>query len=77
MPEALQAALDLIADMQQLLVDMNDAADEKDRQIAALTEEHASFRAEASDGAGRVAEHRMWFDTFRAARQPPAKAPDA
>lgn len=72
MTNAEQAALDLIAEMEQMLIDMKAAADERDRKIAALMDECATLHADWSDASSQVSERRVWFDTFRAAAQPPA-----
>lgn len=74
MTEAEQAALDLLREMQQMLVDMHDAGTAKDTENASLKAQLDAIHS-STDAATAVAEARDWFDSFRNAVMPPPAAP--
>jgi hypothetical protein len=77
MTEAEQAALDLLREMQQMLVDQHDASARKDSEIASLTAQLTAMQAQpASDEAWvAVAQVKEWFLAFRNAVAPVPAAP--
>jgi hypothetical protein len=79
MTEAEQAALDLLRDMQQMLVEQHDASARKDSEIASLTAQLAAMQAQpASDEAWvAVAQVKEWFLAFRNAVAPAAAPVEA
>lgn len=76
MTEAEQAALDLLREMQQMLVDQHDAGARKDNEIASLNAQITAMQAAPSEDAWvAVAQVREWFLAFRNAVAPAPAAP--
>ncbi|MBM3552153.1 MAG: hypothetical protein FJX45_10375 [Alphaproteobacteria bacterium] len=74
MTEAENAALDLLREMRQMLVNMHDAGAAKDGEIASLKAQLDALHS-STDSATAFAEVRVWFDSFRSAVAPAPAAP--